>query len=806
MEDLTGMRLGQYQVLAPLGEGGMAAVYKAYQPSVDRQVALKILPRHFASDPEFTGRFEQEAKLIAKLQHVHILPVYDFGEAEGYTYIAMPFIETGTLADLMHGEAMPLDQVRGIITQVGEALAYAHERGLVHRDVKPSNILIDHVGNCLLTDFGIAKMVEGTTKFTQTGAILGTPAYMSPEQIRGDKLDGRSDQYSLGIVLYEMATGRPPFRAETPPAIFVKHLHDPLPPPSTIKPDLPDDLERVILKCLAKEPAARYSDMRAMVKALDRAIPRAREELAEPGARLATTLAAGPLAEAAALPAAGPFEGGVTTPRSGSPSPAVPTAGTAPGREQARKIPGWAWGLAGLVVVAGLAGLGAFALFSGSSGAEPTSRPATRPAATAASQPTLPAGAVEPTIPPPTQPVLAAVGSCSDPLGCVQIAPGEPVHIAYLLSVSGPTADLGQDAQGGVQIAIDDRGGSLLGRQILLTGEDSGCTAEGGKAAAGRVVGDRTIVGVIGTTCSSEMTAAMEPISGAGLTIISPSNTSPALTLDSETWRPGYFRTASNDLFQGWLGARFAWEVLGVRTAATITDGGPYSDGLQAVFAAKFKELGGTITFRGRVEPGDTDLSFMLAFAAIDSPDLLYFPIFEPQGSRLVQQADKNRDLIGTILMGTDTLFTEAFPKSAGVGAVGMYLSAPYVKGPAYDEFLARWEARFGGRPPGGFHAFAYDATNILLNAIERVAGQGPDGTLYIGRQALRDAVQATSGFQGLTGLLDCGDKDFGEVGVSHGDCATGQALAVYVINSMEVNEGKWPPNLAWTPDLLTTQ
>jgi len=290
MEDLTGMRLGQYQVLAPLGEGGMAAVYKAYQPSVDRQVALKILPRHFARDPEFTGRFEQEAKLIAKLQHVHILPVYDFGEAEGYTYIAMPFIETGTLADLMHGQAMPLDQVREIIAQVGEALAYAHARGLVHRDVKPSNILIDHAGNCLLTDFGIAKIVEGTTKFTQTGAIIGTPAYMSPEQIRGDKLDGRSDQYSLGIVLYEMVTGRPPFHAETPPAIFVKHLHDPLPPPSTVNPDLPEALELVILKSLAKDPAARYPSMREIVQALDRAIPRGLQEMAPSEAGLLPTL------------------------------------------------------------------------------------------------------------------------------------------------------------------------------------------------------------------------------------------------------------------------------------------------------------------------------------------------------------------------------------------------------------------------------------------------------------------------------------------------------------------------------------
>src|SRR3990172_5142822 len=505
MEDLTGMRLGQYQVLAPLGEGGMAAVYKAYQASVDRQVALKILPRHFASDPEFTGRFEQEAKLIAKLQHVHILPVYDFGEAEGYTYIAMPFIETGTLADLMHGQSMPLDQVREIITQVGGALAYAHARGLVHRDVKPSNILIDHAGNCLLTDFGIAKIVEGTTKFTQTGAIIGTPAYMSPEQIRGDKLDGRSDQYSLGIVLYEMVTGRPPFRAETPPAIFVKHLHDPLPPPSTIKPDLPEDLERVILKCLAKEPAARYPDMRALVKALDRAIPRTREEPAEPGAGLATTLGAGTPEEAAALPGGKPLKVGVTTPRPGSPEPAVPVAGPAPGRKQARKFPGWAWGLAGLAAVAGLAGLGALALLGAPSGAEPTSRPPTRPAATRASPPTVPVAAVEPTILPPTQPSLAAVSGCSDPLGCVQIAPGEPVHIGYLLSITGPEADLGQDALGGVQIAIDDRGGSVLGRPILLTGEDTDCTAEGGLAAAVRLklMPDASLVGIIGTTCSS---------------------------------------------------------------------------------------------------------------------------------------------------------------------------------------------------------------------------------------------------------------------------------------------------------------
>ncbi len=271
MEDLTGKQLGQYKIVAPLGEGGMAAVYKAYQQTMDRYVALKILPRHFAADPEFVGRFEQEAKIIARLQHVHILPVHDYGTSEGFTYIVMPFVETGTLDDLLQGEPLPQDQIRKIISQVGEALQHAHSQGLVHRDVKPSNILIDQDGNCLLTDFGISKIVEGTAKFTQTGAILGTPAYMSPEQIKGETIDGRSDIYSLGIILYQMATGRAPYRAETPPAIFVKHLHDPLPPPRKFNQDLPESVERVILKALAKDPKDRYSIATELVNAIHRA-------------------------------------------------------------------------------------------------------------------------------------------------------------------------------------------------------------------------------------------------------------------------------------------------------------------------------------------------------------------------------------------------------------------------------------------------------------------------------------------------------------------------------------------------------
>lgn len=272
MEDLTGKQLGPYQIVAPLGEGGMAAVFKAYQPSMDRYVALKVLPRHFASDPEFIGRFAQEAKVIANLQHPHILPVHDFGEADGYTYLAMRFIEGGTLADwLKENGPLSLEKIRSITTQVGGALDYAHARGIIHRDVKPSNILVDEWGNCLLTDFGLAKMAENAVHLTQTGGILGTPAYMSPEQGLGQKIDLRSDIYSLGVVLYQMAIGRLPYQAETPMAVVIKHIHDPLPPPSRFQPDLPEALERVILKALAKNPEDRFATAGEMVKALQNA-------------------------------------------------------------------------------------------------------------------------------------------------------------------------------------------------------------------------------------------------------------------------------------------------------------------------------------------------------------------------------------------------------------------------------------------------------------------------------------------------------------------------------------------------------
>ncbi|MBK8433330.1 MAG: branched-chain amino acid ABC transporter substrate-binding protein [Chloroflexi bacterium] len=378
---------------------------------------------------------------------------------------------------------------------------------------------------------------------------------------------------------------------------------------------------------------------------------------------------------------------------------------------------------------------------------------------------------------------------CTDPIGCVEIGADEPIRLAYMLTISGGTAFLGEDSRGGIEIAIDDRG-ELLGHSIELVGEDSGCSAEGGQTAAQALATDTQIVGIIGSSCSSEATAGLPIISDAGLLMISPSNTAPALTDPEQTWKPGYYRTAHNDLFQGRVAAEFAYNELGARSVATIHDGSPYADQLQQVFATTMEELGGTVTAREAINVGDTDMTAILTQIAAGSPDVLYFPIFTPEGPFIVAQAASIPGLEETILMGSDGLLAENFAPDSGPNAVGSYLSGPYVQGATYDAFLAKWTTKYGGSPPSGFHAFAYDATNILLDAIVKVAQQGEDGSLSIGRQALRDAVSATSGFNGLTGTLTCSE---------YGDCATGQALGIFEITQAEV-DGNFPPAAIWTP------
>lgn len=256
----SGQMLGSYRIINEIGAGGMASVYKAYQASMDRNVAIKVLPKQLAESEEFVKRFQQEARTIAKLEHPYILPVFDYGEENGTTYFVMRYLEAGTLKEKIQAGPLSLKEIDRIFTQLADALGYAHAQGVIHRDLKPANTLVDANGNLFLTDFGIAKLLESASpRLTQTDAILGTPAYISPEQAAAANVDQRSDIYSLGIILYEMVTGQVPFVADTPLAVILKHLQDPLPLPSKIKPDISPVIEQVILKALAKDPDDRFA-------------------------------------------------------------------------------------------------------------------------------------------------------------------------------------------------------------------------------------------------------------------------------------------------------------------------------------------------------------------------------------------------------------------------------------------------------------------------------------------------------------------------------------------------------------------
>jgi branched-chain amino acid transport system substrate-binding protein len=381
-----------------------------------------------------------------------------------------------------------------------------------------------------------------------------------------------------------------------------------------------------------------------------------------------------------------------------------------------------------------------------------------------------------------------------DKIGVVAIKPGEPIHIAYWLVVAGPDASLGEDSKRGIEIAIDDKGGKLLDRPIKLTGTDSGCNAEGGTTAATKLSADPTIVALVGSSCSSEAAAGVPILTKAGYTTVSPSNTRTAFTRPP---RPegfeGYLRTAHEDAVQGQIAAEFAFNELKLTTAATIHDGSPYAKGLAEDFAKSFKALGGKITSEEAIEPTQTDMRAVLTKIAADKPALIYYPIFTAAGGHVTRQARELAGLENTVLMGADGLFSPDFVKAAGPAAEGMYLSSPDVSAFAegYQAFLEKHRKKYGGEPLSIFHAHAYDAAMIIFNAIEKVAVKGPDGTIYIGRQALRDALYATRNHKGLTGTLSCNE---------YGSCSD-PAIAIYKITAREAKDGKWPPEKPfWSP------
>jgi serine/threonine protein kinase len=268
MTFVNGQNVGPYRILEQLGQGGMATVYKAYHAGLDRHVAIKVLHPAFREDPSFTARFSREARVVAKLEHPNIVPIYDYSEYEGQPYLVMKFIEGETLKSrLTHGPLSAQEAVR-VIQAVGAALSYAHSKGILHRDIKPSNVLLTPDGGIYLADFGLARIAQSGESTLSSDMLLGTPHYISPEQAQGVKnLDQGTDIYSLGVVMYELSVGRVPFNADTPFSIIHDHIFTPLPLPRAINPKVPPGVERVLLKALAKDRKDRYPDVESLVKA-----------------------------------------------------------------------------------------------------------------------------------------------------------------------------------------------------------------------------------------------------------------------------------------------------------------------------------------------------------------------------------------------------------------------------------------------------------------------------------------------------------------------------------------------------------
>ncbi len=273
---LIGQTVGKYKIVELLGRGGMAEVYKAYQETLDRHVAIKLMHSFLADEEDFLSRFQREARAMAALSHTHIVSVYDFDVQDGTYYIVMEFVNGGTLKQSLEGmaslgERLPLSQTVQIVLEIADALAYAHSRSMVHRDIKPANIMLDGEGRAILTDFGIAKILSGPS-FTATGAMIGTPAYMSPEQGLGQPGDERSDLYALGVLFFQMATGSLPYDADTPLAVILKHVNEPIPEPASLDVDIPDAIHQVILKAMAKNPEERYQTANALANDLRAAV------------------------------------------------------------------------------------------------------------------------------------------------------------------------------------------------------------------------------------------------------------------------------------------------------------------------------------------------------------------------------------------------------------------------------------------------------------------------------------------------------------------------------------------------------
>jgi serine/threonine protein kinase len=536
---MIGRVLGSYRIVEQIGMGGMATVFKAYDANTDRYVALKLLPERLSANPDFRTRFHREAKAIARLEHIHILPVFAYGEEGQNAFLVMRFIQAGTLSERIAKGPLTLNEIDSLLKQIAGALDYAHQQGILHRDVKPKNILLDEYGNTYLTDFGIAKIVETTTDLTGD-SILGTPKYMSPEQCRGgQKLTAATDIYSLGIVLFEMLTGRPPFDAETPIAVIHMQLNEPLPLPRSLVPDLPEAVERVVLKALAKAPEDRYQSAEAMARDFHLAVATAETE------HISGAEGAAGVADETSLKLPETLYGSEAESTTGQqPAVGLPSEpGLGMEKRRAGGVSKWVWIGGGAAVVGLVLLIGAVAVFGprGLSTNPPASSRTPAPASSTSAVSALaePTETGQPLTPTPTvtntneDPRVRA--AMADAWGYVRVLGGDHVVVGLSLGLSGGNStsrNIAADEERAARLGIIEFG-PIYGLPVTFVVEDSNCSAQGGTDAANTLTSNPNLVGVVGTSCSVSLRSAMAILDAAHVVFISPSATVDNLNADN---------------------------------------------------------------------------------------------------------------------------------------------------------------------------------------------------------------------------------------------------------------------------------
>ncbi len=388
----------------------------------------------------------------------------------------------------------------------------------------------------------------------------------------------------------------------------------------------------------------------------------------------------------------------------------------------------------------------------------------------------------------------AAVPAAAQDSKVITIPEGEPITLGVWQVLSGPNAVLGQDEVYGVEVAVADRGGELLGHEIELNIQDELCTVEGGAQAALALAADATLIGAIGSSCSDATVGGVQTITEAGLTTISGSATRPSLSEpDRGPEYAGFLRTAWSDSVQGKFVAQFV-QSLDLTKAATIHDGSAYAEALVGVFEDEFAALGGEIVVSEAVSAGQTDMNPVLTNVAAASPEVIFFPIFTAEGGFIADQYADVTGLEDVVLIGADGLFSLDFVKAAGPNVEGMYLSSPNFSAfqDTYADLVEKYLEISGlDSPLQAFHAHTYDAASMMLAAVEQVAVENDDGSLTIDLGLVREALYATADFPGVTGNLTCTET---------GDCSA-PIIAVYEIGADTIEDEVWPPAVVWTPE-----